>query len=412
VVRKNGRTIPRFARSALKPTQLLGVMAGVFSCAAALAEPGKLLTPAVDYSIGYTSNLLGTPDDVVTQSGISRDQLSDTSHTVTISLAAEKELSRQALTAKVSRSHTTFNRFTRLDYDSTSLQGNWSWHLGDHLEGNVGVNSAETLTPFVEFHQNALNLRTERREYLDGAWLFHPSWRVHGSVAHSTLTYDLLEQRFGNRNFDSTEVGVDYLASGNNSVGLQLSRTDAVFPDTVLIGLPPKFNDYHENAANVKIDWSFSGKTHLRFLGGWTVRKHLIFLVRDYSGADARLIVNWVPTGKLGFGINLWREIGAVDNLVTSYSLNKGLSIAPTWVWSSKVRIEGKLNYETRDYNNIGGFGLNRLDTFRDVTLSVTYEATSHFQINASAFHDTLSSTIPLRAYRTNGVMITARYQF
>jgi exopolysaccharide biosynthesis operon protein EpsL len=387
--------------------QLLPILVGACSCATALSEPGRLFTPSLDDSLSYDSNLLRTPVEQ-----------SDTYRTTSVGLAIEKDFSRQVFSAKVNAARIHFDRFSVLDYDSKDLQGNWNWHIGNHLEGNLGSQSSQTLTPFNEVQQQLRNLRTRRSDVFNLSWLLHPRWRLRGSVMQSGLSYDLLLQRFGDRKFDAAEFGVDYSVSGNNRIGLQVTRTAVTFPhadeDPFIArnGLPITFNDYVESEAKLRINWEYSGKTQLLFLGGWVVRKHDNFPVRDYNGANARLIVNWTPTGKSRLAWNAWREIGAVDNLVTSYSLNQGTSVAGIWIASAKTRVDAKLSYESRDYNNVDNFGFVRSDTNRNLSLSFVYTPFQHLQISTSVFRDVLDSNLIGRAYRANGVTLTIHGDF
>ncbi|UUZ49878.1 hypothetical protein LP420_06980 [Massilia sp. B-10] len=58
------------------------------------------------------------------------------------------------------------------------LRVNWNWHLGDHLDGNLGTSYVKALAPFVNFHGRERNLRSERRQFADAGYLLHPSWRL------------------------------------------------------------------------------------------------------------------------------------------------------------------------------------------------------------------------------------------
>lgn len=392
---------------------------GVVTCLPAFAVEDQVFRPYVGYSFAYDGNVLGIPNGA----NPSGADLSDTSRRAEAGLVINKRISQQIFSAKLNVSHVTYDRLRALDNDGKDFLVNWNWHVGDRVEGNLGASYVqglahyvEGLTPFVNLNNQERNLRTQRREFFDGSWRLHPSWRVRGGLSRDSLNYDLDTQKAGNRVEDMSEVGLDYLASSGSTIGVQLRHIRGDLPnpqqlDSLVIG-----NSYDQNEIKAKINWLLTGKTQLQFLGGYVQRKQDSFSQRDYSGLNARLIANWQPTGKIGVTLSGWREIGALEDLTASYTLNQGLSIGSRWNLTSKLWLDGLLKHETSDYSGTTAFSsllpADRKDIFRTASVKLTYLPTDHLQLAAVAYRKNRDSSINGNSYPDNGVMLSSRYEF
>ncbi len=170
------------------------------------------ITPYVGFGVGYDNNVLRLPNTAAAQA-LGADGLSDTTRRAEFGLGLDKRFSQQRLTANVNVAKTEYDRFTVLNHLDKNLSLNLNWHLGNHVEGNAGLNYSQGLTPYTDFHLLQANIRTQANEYVDASWLFHPSWRVRGGLMHTKLWYDLASQQPGNNSQNQTELGLDYLAS-------------------------------------------------------------------------------------------------------------------------------------------------------------------------------------------------------
>lgn len=383
----------------------------------ALADADNALRPYVDYIFIFDDNVLRIPDTSVAQATIGTDKLSDTENRLEGGLIFEKKISQQLLTAKVNVNRTIYNRFSELDYTGAAAVANWNWHVGNHIGGNVGADYERTLTPFTNFHLLQRNLRDVHHEYINAGWEFHPVWRINAGLTHYGLRYDLSSQLAGNRDENAGEIGLDYLAQSKSAIGLVLRHTRGTFPHPDPVGALLVDNSYDQNDVLGKIDWNFSEISHLQLLAGWSERRHDFYSARDYTGGSARLTARWMPTYKTGVTLSAWREVGATDNLATSYTLNQGGSLSPSWKMTEKTRLEGTLKYETQDYSQGStGFSalptLNRKDTVRYASLKITYEALQRLMLSTTFYHDALNSNIAQTGYGAYGIWLNARLTF
>jgi hypothetical protein len=289
------------------------------------------------------------------------------------------------------------------------LQVNLNWHVGTHVEGNLGATYVESLTPFSDLRATTeRNLRTQKRTFADGVWRFHPSWQVRGGVTYDQLNYALASQRGFNRDLNTEVVGIDYLSATKSSIGIQAGHSSAAYVSSA--------NNYSQNEFKGKIDWYATGKTRLQFLGGWVERKHDLAPQRDYSGTNARVVATHALTGQVRLTANVYREIGSIDDLLNTYSLNNGVNLEAAWEISAKSRLAAQLLNERRNYapNSFSANPLvaDREDTYRRMSLIGNYMPTRKWSIMLIAYRDQQSSNQTFGNYRATGLSLNTRYDF
>ena len=111
-----------------------------------------------------------------------------------------------------------------------------------------------------------------------------------------------------------------------------------------------------------------------------------------------------------------WREIGAVDDLSTVYSLNRGASLASAWQYSEKIKLVAQVKYQKRDFGPSSGTGtlgsLNQNDVLRDTALSVVYNPTQRWRVQLSGIRSTQTLKNGPGGFVSNGVTLNTRYAF
>ena len=194
-----------------------------------------------------------------------------------------------------------------------------------------------------------------------------------------------------------------------------MRHTRGDFPRPQQIGALAVDNSYDQDELKARISWLLTTKTQLLFLGGLVQRRHDQFPVRDYRGFNARLNANWQASSKLGFSFATWREIGALDDVTASYTLNQGGAAGATWDATAKVRVEGQYKRESSDYSGTAAIPAafsERKDTVRSTSLKLVYQATRHLRFTAQAYRNERSSTLPGNSYPATGILVGSRYEF
>jgi exopolysaccharide biosynthesis operon protein EpsL len=383
--------------------------------ASAQTDSHHAVRPFVRYSAVYDDNVLGLPSQVAARDVIGLDSKSDVSHTLEVGVFVDKKFGRQSFTGNLKASKTKYNTYKFLDFDARDVSGNLNWFLGKHVEGNIGLSYARGLTPFTDFHQPLKNIRTQKREYLDGAWHFHPSWRARSGVSKSHLDYELLTQKFLNRVENRSELGLDYVARSGSTIGLLATHTGGSYPNQTQLGSAAPTGSYQQNEVKANIDWRVSGKTRLQLLAGHVSRTNEDVQLRDFNGFNARLTGEWLATGKLGLTGALWRETGIAEDLSAVYSVNKGASLAPRWQLSDKVLVEMQIKYEKRDFSQslaatstVSGV---QQDALRSASIILLYKPLRGLTVQTSVFHTDKSSDLLSDTYRRNGLSINLQHE-
>lgn len=389
--------------------RVLAIVAALASFPAT-AEISDTIHPFASLSYSYDDNLFRLPDAVPGDNS----PRSDTSKQLVAGVALERPIGRQRITADARVSKVSFSRFNQIDYNGKNADVTWFWQFGNHWNGTAGLTYAQTLTPFSDFHSSQRNLRTQRSEFADANWQFHPSWRVHGRVAQTKFDYELASQKFLDRKEDNSELGFDYLVPSGSTVGLVARHIKGDYPNQLAFG-PVIVNDsYTQDELKLKVFWLLTPLTQLEFQGGRAKRSHGSSSLRDASGTNGRLNVNWAPSQLLHVTGSAWREFAPYEGSGAAYSLNKGSSVAVSWSPIEKIRIDSKLQYIKRDFslalfNGAQGFQ----DSNRNASLGVNYALRKYLVLDFTLLHDSRKVGQNFSgSYRGNGASISANLQF
>lgn len=392
------------------PLRALSAAVALVACGTAGAQISDTIHPFVALGYTYDDNLLRLPAD------IPAEKRSDRARQAQAGITVDRPIGRQRLTGSAKVSRVTFDHFDQLDYNGKDFRGDLAWEVGNHLSGNLGGSFEQTLTPFTDYHTSERNLRKHRSEYVNGAWRFHPSWRLRGGVTKHRYEYELTPQRVNDRTEKLSEVGVDYLAKTGSRIGLVARRWDGNYENPFRADGTRIQDDYHQDELKANLWWQVSAITQVQVLAGYARRKHESHIGRDSSGPNGRVIVRWAPTGKLKFTAEGWRDFAAVESSIVSNSLNTGGSVAATWDISAKVQASASLRQQTRDFQqtNTVIFTGDPSDRTRSASLGLVYAPMTSIQLGLSAFRDMRDGSALARTgdYEANGVSFNASVQF
>lgn len=401
-----------FRSTPLIATRLLPFALAAMACSgSAVAEISDTIHPFVAIGYTYDDNLLRLPDNYA---GI--EQRSDRATQAQAGLVFERPIGRQRLTGSAKVSRVTFDHFDQLDYNGKDFNADLAWQLGNRLQGNLGGTYVQTLTPFSDFFTQERNLRTQRRQYINGAWRFHPRWLVRGTYNVNKFDYELASQNVNNREETLTEAGFDYAPPSGSRVGLVARRLKGKYLNPRRIGNFAIDDNYTQDELKLNVNWAFSGVTQLQMLVGHAKRKHDLSSTRDSSGVNGRFSVRWAPLGKVRFSADGWREFAAVESTIVSSSLNKGASVGATWDISAKLQATANVRRETREFEQLSGIVYNGdpSDRNRSATVGLVYAPKNSIQLSVSAFRERRegSPLVGTRGYQANGASFNASAQF
>lgn len=395
----------------LKPVHL-GLLVAATVCTPVIAGDGDAIHPFVGLGYAYEDNLLRLPDEHPGLDG----QRSDWMRQAIAGVLFDREYSRQHIFVQAKVTKVGFDHFDQLDYDGKDLQARWNWQLGNRFEGVLGANYEQTLAPYTDFRSNERNLREHRRQYFDGAWRFHPSWRARTAASHDKYEYELLAQRFNNRTENAYEAGVDYLPRSGSTVGLVARKVKGKYDNRRILGGLSLDESFEQDELKARVNWIASGSTTVQVLAGHAKRKYKSRSERDASGFNGRITATHQPRGKMRYTAAAWREFSAVESNIVSYSLNRGASVGATWDATAKIRVDANASYEKRAYNArvSQGAAQDLDDSLKQASLSATWSPRRTVAVTAQVARQERSGSpfLGLGRFKANTVSLVANAQF
>jgi exopolysaccharide biosynthesis operon protein EpsL len=385
-------------------------LAACFGCSAAGAAEDSF-SPYLSYSFGSDDNVLGLSNDSQYLRLTGRANGSDTTRTARGGVKAAYQVSRQNLDLSAELSKTQYSTFKALDYTGRDVRANWHWILGDALSGTIGTSDVQSINTLSNFQQVSRNLRTDKQTFANTAWMLTPSWRVLLNGSTYSLRYDLGWQQYSNIDENKVESGISYVAESGNSMGVLLRRMNGKYPNRALF--TGKDENFEQNEAKANIDWLVSGKSRLQMLFGWTSHDTEGAFSRKFSGPTARATLTSATSGKTSVSASVWKEVTAVDDVLASYSVNKGASFAPAWSVSEKVTLSADVRYEKRDFqgSNVATTGAVYVRD-RSTSLVMAYTPFRNAVVQASGFAFSRQGNAYGGAYKRRGATLTAQYSF
>lgn len=364
-----------------------------------------------DTNVFLVSNEL-TPQQV--QGFTGSTEKSDTIYWVGAGISADVPYSRQRFQANLNVTNYDYRRFSFLNYTGGSGQAQWLWQAGDDWNGDVGAQLSRSLQSL--YYTNQRNIIDRENYYFDPKYRIAPNWELQGGVSYGTTRNDLASFDVNDLNETSGYLGSRYITPSGNSVGLRLSTSKVEFPNIIFVSGSSFDNAYRENRLSTFFDWTFSGASKVDGSWGYAVRTHDHLPQRDFSSWIGSAGWTWTPTAKTSVRTQLSRNVGGLEDIAVTYVRTYTFSIVSTYQVSSKVAVNGTLQYQ--DYRFFGntGFGFsttsNRHDTLPYAGLGLTYQAmrTLEFGFNYNGSHR--SSNVPFGDFNDQTVSLSAVLRF
>lgn len=329
----------------------------------------------------------------------------------------DQMIGRQRVQASVQLSKVNFDYFSQLDYDGKDARATWNWQLGNEFEGKIGASYMQVLAPYTDLRSSERNLRVQHSTFADGAWRFHPSWRLRAGVAENRYSYELLSQLPNNRRERAVESGIDYLVASGSEIGLNVRRLEGRYSYRRPFALAT--DDFGQNEYRLRISWLASAKATVNLLAGWTTRLQNAFGPGRVNGVTGRLAVTYAASAKTSFDAALWRDFAPIESNVVSYTLNRGASVTANWQPAARVRVGANASAEQRDYSarnavpvSVSGLDLN--DSLRTAGLNLTYTPSRKVQFGATVARQVRggSRVLGIGAFRSTSIGINASIAF
>lgn len=365
------------------------------------AAPGDTVQLYITGSTTHDNNLLRLSRNTDPLLATGQASVADTIRRGGAGLKVDWKQGRQEVKLDASINETRFSRFTSLDYQSKNLLSRWNWQLGNAVSGDIGYDRNTVLGSFAEQQRLVNNLNTQERGFFDSAWQVQPSWRLNGSLSRATHR---VENR-PTRDFElmSYGAGIYFTPPSRNEIGIRGTRQQANYPNQEIFFGVPVDNGFTQNQLLATVNWLYSGHLRVNGRAGVVNREHNQLSARDFSGKTIRGTLTWLATGKNQVDLAAWNEIDAYDDLTTSFTVSKGLSLGSSWNLTTKLGVSTQLKHLKRDFLGDPGLLLfpqpTRQDTVNSASLSVSYQPIRAASISASVQTERRSSNRALVDY-------------
>jgi len=388
----------------LSNTCLLFIFAALIRPGLLWAAPEDTLSPYIARSISYDDNFF-------------RLTTNPESEKIKQTIAGVKlnwKQSRQNVVIDASVANTKFDRFSELDYLGKNFLALWNWQLGNDFNGAAGYTYVKTLGSYAETQQVVNNLITQQHTFFDGAWQVHSRLRLNGAISRDTYSQPSSSAN-GNETMNY-EADAYYTPPSGNELGVRAMHQVGIYPVEQLVDGTLVNNNYTQDELLATIYWLYSGHIQANGQAGVVSRKQEQLSARDFSGTTMRGKITWLATGKSNVDVSVWDEVDAYDDLTTSYTLSKGVSLGAIWNPTAKVSVTAKIQHVGRDFLGDPGLVLGppqpvRHDNVNSASLFVAYQPIRAVNISGSIQNEHRTSNQPSYDYADNFVNLTISFE-
>lgn len=339
--------------------------------------------------------------------------------TITMTYAGgsfKKQLGRQRVWMDVNLNQSRYDLFSFLNFDGGSGAAGWDWRLGNLLSGRMGTTYSRQMAGFADLRRTVQNLYDDEAEYASIDFMMHPDWHLESEARHSTRTFDNAANQASNTITDQWKLGVRYTPRDGSFLLLRAITVDGRLPNQQVIGSVRIDNSYEQSELGIEFGTSLNGLSRISGLLAEVRREHQNVPERDFRGLVGNIGWDWAVTGKTTLSGKLRREIGATNDLQSSYILTDGINLGMSWQPTAKIT--ARLNYD-RAYRDYAGdpfrelAGLqDRSDRVDSLSLSVNYQVMTSLSLSFNLTRSERESNVPTLPFVATSAMIGAQIAF
>ena len=376
--------------------------------------------PYVSANLSYDSNIFRLENSARAQQLLGTSQLSDSLLKTELGLETRLRLSRQLITVDLSVNDTKYDQFKKLDFTGNSKAVRWNWVLGSYLEGVISYSDSEVDSGFADVISsasvvNSNNLRNTKSTQASLFWNVHPDWTAFGSLLKSDFSNSNAAFIFSNRQENTYEAGLRYISGEQNQVSLSFRNIDYDYPSRSATSL------------------ALFGNTSTRqdvistFTYNPTIKLNLIAKIsavrldypshgnRNFDDISQRWTLAYAYSPYTSLGASLYREVNQVDDVVSTYAQNEGISIASSWSISPKTLFGASAEFKNQEYlgsSGISSTAVARKDDIETYSIFAKYQATQKMFLQVNYLRSNRKSNLQNLSYDDNALSTSVSYEF
>lgn len=333
------------------PITVVGLGLAVAICMPARADEQDTLNVSIGEGFAHDDNLFRLPAGVDPATlGLGKSARGDNIRTDTLSLTADKSYSLQHFHLGASYNNFHFSNYGFLNYNTKNVDGRWNWSLTPNITGVIGAERVQSFNNFADYQNYVRSVRTTDNLHANAEFGSIGALRFVAGVAESKSSSSTLVQQDGDTRTRSAQAGLRYVSAAENSIGY-LFRENKV--EWTKRGLDP-INLYDTDARQTDHElnalWHIASQATLDGAIAHINRHHDTFGVRDYSGTNGRLNINWMPETRVRVVFGARRDYASWWTSTASYTVTDTFNIIPTWQFSEKITLRGRIEQSKRNF--------------------------------------------------------------
>lgn len=374
------------------------------------------IRPYVSATTMYDDNIFRFSNPAQAQTAFGTAAMGDTMTSLNAGVNVGVRLSRQQINFGLGLSDNKFDRFKLLDYTGNNVSASWAWQLGNHVNGVLSYTESESAPGFAEIRSTLKNLRTNTRQFGSINWQFHPSLLAFASYEQNQYDNSSIDSKVLNNDSDTIELGMQYENAALSKVRISLRDTTYNYPDRIGQQLQ-LFGDTSNQRQIISVfGWAPTKLTKVSATISIVELDYPSHSNRNFTGLSQNWLLDYALTTHTDLELSAFKEVSAVQEVVSTFVESTGFSIRPTWQATSKISVGGYALYQDRAYlgssGAFAGTSTERQDQFRNLSMFVNYQATRKLLLQTNYSLENRTSNVNVYNIKDNSLSATLRYDF
>ncbi|MBD5803733.1 hypothetical protein AZOA_31740 [Azoarcus sp. Aa7] len=377
-----------------------------------LAADGDAHGLAISHELVRDDNLFRMPDDTRPVIDGRIRQRSETLNVTALSATFDRTDGRQRFVGELGITRNDYLEFNHLDFTAKNGRGTWLWGLGNQWSGTVTTEQSESLRSFADRGTTTRSVNTYRRHAADARYRLDPRWAVGIGWVELDSRYDEPQSSGSEYVEDALEALAHYRSPTGSTLTFGARGAGGRYPGR--LRSVSSITRYEQRDFLLRANWVASG--HSRVSGNvvYTWREYPHVSEKNFSGLTGRLTYDWTPSGKVGLGVTVRREMGAREDVADNFVITRAVSIDPSWAVSSKIQVRGKLEWLARDYGGdpFASVAPDRDDKSRAVSVAVEWTPVRAVVLRLGARSERRFASAAAPGYVAEGAFLSAKFRF
>lgn len=354
----------------------------------ALAQvPEDGLTWRAGYALQRDDNLFRLPDGVDPRAVLGSDSAAETVTVRSLGLAYAKSWSLQRVEIDLGLVDYRYRTYRSLDLTAKNYDLAWRWAVTPRLRGSLTASRDETVNAFDNASRpDQGNRRLTRREAFDAAYELDGAWRL---VAGAGRTRNINQQPQRGEDSEvsrSADIGLRHEAGSGSTATLRLRHGTG---RTLGEGRAPaslRDDAFSQDEALLELNWVLTGKLSTQLSVARVRRQHDTVSLRDYSGTNASVAMNWRPTAKTQLSLRGASQLSSYQTNTASVARTDTVGLDAMWQIGSRTSLTASLAESRRRYlQPLPGQSLDsERERTRNASLGIRWAITPHVSLDGS----------------------------